>query len=101
MYSIYLVITMEVQDGNYIENSRAPLLCRATGVPIPDISWYFNNTKLTNNGKYIIPTSTHPGMGSTLIILLSSYDAGTYTCKATNIAGSVTSSGTVTVWGKQ
>ena len=93
---------MEVQDGNYIENSMAPLLCRATGIPIPNVSWYFNNTKLTNNRKYIITTSIHlSSRGSTLIIKLSSYDAGTYTCKATNIAGSVTSSGTVTVWGKQ
>lgn len=94
---------MEVQDGNYIENSTAPLLCGATGIPIPNISWYFNNTKLANNGKYIISISIHPSsIRNTLIILmLSSYDAGMYTCKATNIAGSVISSGTVTVWGKQ
>ena len=99
----YVVIIKEVQDRNYTENNTISLLCEVTGVPIPHISWYFNNTKLNNNRKYIESISIHSNsIITTLIILkLSSYDAGIYICKATNTAGNVTSSGTVTVQGKQ
>ena len=96
---------MKVPDGNYIESSTASLSCEATGVPIPQISWYFNKTKLNNDEKYIISISIQRNRNITrntlIILMLSSYDAGTYTCNATNTAGSVTSFGTVTVLGKQ
>ena len=100
----YVVIIKAVRDGNYSENNFPFLFCEATGVPVPRrISWYFNNTKLNSNGKYNEHISIHSSsiINALTISKLSSYDAGTYTCKATNTAGSVTSSGTVTVLGKQ
>ena len=91
-----------MQDGNFTVETAASLFCRATGIPIPHISWYFNNTKLNASRKYIISVSMQPNrIRSTLFILnLSPFDEGSYKCEAKNTAGSATSTGMVTVQSK-
>ena len=76
------------------------------GEPVPNISWYFNGVVINvsdNSSKYMIMsrslniTTTE----NTLTVYnVTSSDAGTYTCNSSNIIGSVTSSGILTVTSK-
>ena len=76
------------------------------GEPIPDISWYFTGVMINvsdNSSKYMIMsrslniTTTE----NTLTVYnVTSYDVGTYSCSATNIIRSVTSSAVLTVTSK-
>ena len=78
------------------EGSNAFFSCQADGEPIPTISWYFNGTvfEQADTTKYIITNNTLQ------IVNVQSSDAGTYTCIATNIVSSDTSSGVLTVNGE-
>ena len=91
-----------MQGGNFTVETAASLFCTAIGVPIPHISWYFNNTKLNASRKYIISVSMRPNrIRSTLFILnLSPSDEGSYKCEAKNTDGSATGTGMVSVQGK-
>ena len=77
--------------------------CQVTGRPVPIISWYFKSTLLVNGAKYTISeTSVNTTtLSSTLTIMsVESSDVGTYTCNATNVVSSDTSSGVLTVNGE-
>ena len=86
---------------NHTENGS--FSCQSVGEPVPDISWYFNDVRINvsdNSSKYMIMsrslniTTTE----NTLTVYnVTSSDVGTYTCNASNIIGSVTSSGILTV----
>ena len=99
-------INPEVMDQTQNEGDTASLTCQATGEPVPTISWYFNITTLSNDSvvnKYEvlereINTTT---VSSTLTIMnVQSSDVGTYTCNATNVVSTDTSSGVLTVNGE-
>ena len=85
------------------EGDTASFTCQATGRPVPTISWYYNNTLLVNGKEYMITqmllnTTT---ISNTLTIMsVQSSDVGTYTCNATNVVSSDTSSGVLTVNGE-
>ena len=76
------------------------------GEPVPDISWYFNGVMTNvsdNSSKYMIAsrslniTTTE----NTLTVYnLTSSDVGAYTCNSSNIIGSATSSGILTITSK-
>ena len=90
--------------SNQTEN--VTFLCQAVGEPVPDISWFFNGTMINasdNSSKYMIMsrslniTTTE----NTLTVNdVASSDVGTYTCNSSNMIGSVTSSGILTVTSK-
>ena len=90
--------------SNQTEN--VTFLCQAVGEPVPDISWYFNGVMINvsdSSSKYMIMsrslniTTTE----NTLTVYnLTSSDVGTYTCDSSNMIGSVTSSGILTVTSK-
>ena len=86
------------------EGDTASFTCQATGRPVPTISWYYNNTLFVNGTEYMITemslnTTT---ISNTLTIMsVESSDVGTYTCNATNVVSSDTSSGVLTVNGKR
>ena len=90
-------------DQTHNEGENAFFTCQATGEPVPTISWYFNNTLLANGTEYTISemsvnTTT---INSTLTIMsVESSDVGTYTCNATNVVSTDTSSGVLTVNGE-
>ena len=100
--TIKISIHNEVRDqtGNFT------FLCQAVGEPVPDISWLFNGVKINvsdNSSEYMIMsrslniTTTE----NTLTVYnVTSSDVGTYTCNSSNIIGSVTSSGILTVTSK-
>ena len=86
------------------EGTTASFTCQATGEPVPTISWYFTGTLLTDGGAThtISETSVNTTtISSTLTIMsVQSSDVGTYTCNATNVVSSDTSSGVLTVNGE-
>ena len=96
-------VTLEVMDQIQDEEDTASFTCEATGEPVPTISWYFNSTLLVNGVKHTISeTSVNTTtINSTLTIMsVESSDVGTYTCNATNVVSSDTSSGVLTVNGE-
>ncbi|KAM4642152.1 hemicentin-1 [Discoglossus pictus] len=63
------------------------LLCEARGHPTPEISWNKDGTALAKSaGQRIV------GTGALQMVFVQPDDSGQYTCTATNIAGSVSSS---------
>ena len=96
-------IGLEVMDKIRNEGESTSFTCQATGRPVPTISWYFNNTLLGSGTKYTISeTSVNTTtISSTLTIMsVESSDVGTYTCNATNIVSTDTSSRVLTVNGE-
>ena len=97
------MINPEVMDETQNEGDTASFICQATGEPFPTISWYFNGNLLVNGMEHMISmmslnTTT---INSTLTIMnVQSSDVGTYTCNATNVVSSDTSSGVLTVNGE-
>ena len=94
-------ISPEVVDLIANETEAAFFRCQATGEPVPTIRWYFNNVPVTNSIKYqVIPPL--PGLNLLTLIIrnVQSSDVGTYTCNATNVVSSDTSSGVLTVNGE-
>ena len=91
-------------DQTENEGGNATFTCEATGDPLPSISWYFNGTLVneSNTKKYTISMiSNSTNITSTLtIMIIDSYDVGTYTCSDTNVVSTDTSSGVLTVNGE-
>ena len=91
-------------DQTWNKGDTASFTCQATGEPVPNITWYFNSTALdeANITKYTITISVMSlNTTSTLTIMnVQSTDVGTYTCNATNVVSSDTSSGVLTVNGE-
>ena len=83
-------------DVTQTEGGIASFTCQADGDPLPTISWYFNGAPLdeSNTAKYMI---TERQLN---IMSVQSSDVGTYTCNATNVVSSDTSSGVLTVNGE-
>lgn len=81
--------------------------CFAVGYPRPNITWLKNGIILTNSDSNMINEhkvgdceSTMCGLLSTMWILSATiYDCGTYTCIATNFAGSDARSAQLTCTG--
>ena len=88
-------VSPEVMDQRLNEGGNAVFACSVTGEPVPTITWYFNSVLLMGNTtKHIIATN------ELNIIYVQSSDVGTYTCNATNVVSTDTSSGILTVNGE-
>ena len=104
-FVLVIQIYPEVMDQIRDESDTVSFTCQVTGKPVPTISWYFNSTPVdeTNIMEYSITmmsfnTTTN---SSTLTIMnVQSSDVGTYTCNATNVVSTDTSSGVLTVNGE-
>ena len=95
---------IELMDETQTEGNITSFTCQADGEPRPTISWYFNGALLdeSNTAKYMI---TERQVSTTIADILNimnvqSSDVGTYTCNATNVVSSDTSSGVLTVNGE-
>ena len=92
-------------DQTQNEGDTTSFTCQATGEPVPTISWYFNSAPVdeANTMKYTISMMSLNAttINNTLTIMnVQSSDVGTYTCNATNVVSSDTSSGVLTVNGE-
>ena len=95
-----------IDDEITNEKDNVKFICQSVGEPVPHIIWYFNDVMINvsdNSSKYMIVsrslniTTTE----NTLTVYnVTSSDVGTYTCNSSNIIGSVTSSGILTVTSK-
>ena len=92
-------------DQTQNETDTASFTCQAAGEPVPTISWYFNDdpVNVADTGKYQF--FRVPSIQNLILILFAinnvqSSDVGTYTCNATNVVSSDTSSGVLTVNGE-
>ena len=100
--SVVIPLVDEISD----QTENVTFLCQAVGEPVPDIGWYFNGVMINvsdNSSKYMnmsrslnITTTEN----TLTVYNVTSSDVGTYTCNSSNIIGSVTSSGILTVTSK-
>ena len=89
-------------DVTQNETSLVFFSCNAIGEPAPSISWHFNDVMIIASGnKYRLSYGGVPGRAESSLTIsnLTSSDAGTYTCHAENVVGSVNISGILTVNG--
>ena len=94
-------------DQTENEGTAASFTCQATGEPVPVISWFFSGVSISNDelntNKYDITQSplNITTISNVLTIMnVESSDVGTYTCFATNLLSSDSSSGVLTVNGE-
>ena len=105
-FAVIPSINSSIKNKVIDQTENVTFLCQAVGKPVPVISWYFNGVMINvsdNSSKYMIVsrslniTTTE----STLTVHnVTSSDVGTYTCNSSNIIGSITSSGILTVTSK-
>ena len=98
-------VNPEVMDQTQNEGDIASFTCQATGEPVPTITWYINSALVNeaNTMKYTIlmmSLNTTIISSSLTIMNVQSSDVGTYTCNATNVVSTDTSSGVLTVNGE-
>ncbi|XP_075041291.1 hemicentin-2 [Mixophyes fleayi] len=74
---------MEPQNVSVTMHGTFTLICEATGIPPPAITWYRNNTPLTPQ------ENIHVQSGGRVLKVLNAHieDGGTYACLVTNAAG--------------
>ena len=105
LHLVISTINPEVMDQTQNKGGTASFTCQATGGPVPIIRWYFNGAPVdeANMIKYTISeTSVNTTTINSVLTIMSveSSDVGTYTCNATNVVSSDTSSGVLTVNGE-
>ena len=70
-------------------NSTPELVCKASGWPVPSLSWWRNDTKI-NDGDYLHSYMIRKKDGNKLsmkILAIDGYHHGTYFCRAHNMFG--------------
>ena len=103
MYLVAPAIDLKVMDEIENEGDTTHFSCEATGKPVPIISWYHNGVLVNIRDRYnISQQSSFNGTVSSILTLsnVRSSDVGTYTCNATNVVSSNTSSGVLTINGE-
>ena len=105
LYKDAPVINVGVVDQTLNEGDTALFTCQASGTPMPKIVWYFNGAPVdkANTMKYVISEVLfNPTTKNTTLKILNadSSDIGAYTCNATNVVSSDTSSGMLDVDGE-
>ena len=106
IYSVIPNIEILINDEIKNETENVTFLCQAVGEPVPDIGWYFNGAMINvsdNRSKYMIMSrllNITTAENTLTVYNIASSNVGTYTCNSSNIIGSVTSSGVLTVTSK-
>ncbi|XP_014864173.1 triple functional domain protein-like [Poecilia latipinna] len=86
-----------LSDASCESGDSVTLRCKVCGRPRAAVSWRGpDNSILSNNGHYSV-TYSETGEASLHVLRVSLEDSGVYTCVATNVAGTVTSSAGLTV----
>ena len=101
--AVFPSIENMINDEIRNQQENVTFSCISVGEPVPDITWSFNGAVIDEfNGYSIVSRSLNTTtIEETLTVNnVVSSDAGTYTCTSSNIIGSVTSSGILTVTSK-
>ena len=73
-----------VSEPDVVVNRSITLACPASGIPLPAVTWYKEDTRITANGTRILILDA----GWRLQLLNAEVnDAGRYYCQALNVAG--------------
>ena len=93
-------------DQTQNAGDTASFTCQFSGEPIPIIRWYLNGVPVDSSDtmKYtisVMPLNISININTLTIMNVELSDVGTYTCNATNVLSSDTSSGVLTINGKQ
>ncbi|KAF6032030.1 HMCN1 [Bugula neritina] len=76
-------IRLEKDSMLVAKGDPAALVCSATGIPPPAITWYKNNREINKGNAYVRVTSS----GDLMLLGVQPEDAADYTCVARNKAG--------------
>ena len=100
------IVQAEITDGvtDMLENETftSVFSCQATGEPVPEITWYFNNVMINIlDINYNVSTAVKEIIVTSVFTIVSaqSSDVGRYTCVAHNFIGGDQISGVLTVNG--
>ena len=93
----YVAVSIGGFKARISTGSVVVVYCNVTGIDIPSIEWFKDDTQISSGGKLSITrSSSHSHITEVLTINnFQPQDAGIYQCLATNIAGSV--SGNITL----
>lgn len=86
--------------SSVIEHNPMTFTATVTANPTPNVTWYFNDVQLlpTTSGIQITQTQQEDQIISKLMLAsVTRVNAGQYTCKATNLVGSVSNTTTLPV----
>ncbi|ESO03983.1 hypothetical protein HELRODRAFT_173029 [Helobdella robusta] len=93
-------ISLSITNTSLLENSTLNIICGTTGVPVPKISWTMlpiNNNQTNDVKMDSLHERNQPGVSTIVIQRLKRKHAGKLTCKASNVAGTASSSATILV----
>ena len=98
------VITAAPRDRTDLQGDSAVFTCEATARPRPDITWWRDGAQVSEETDNIDIDSQEIGeererRSSLTISEVQPSDAGMYTCRAENAAGSAEATATLTVHG--
>ena len=91
--------TVKLEDLKVKEGKPAKFVAKATGEPIPTITWYHDHKPIKDSDIYKI---RYPEEGESTLMLPEAFpeDTGVYTVKAENDVNEVECSATLEVAGK-
>ena len=106
---MFAIVPAEIIENvtDLLENETYPVTftCKATGEPVPTISWYFNDDPInvSNTIDYNMSSTVNGTVVESLLTVFDtqSSDVGRYICRAENIFGSDQSSGVLTINGNR
>ena len=75
-----------------MDGDEVTMTCQVTGKPMPNISWYLNDTNIDKSEDFVITFDQNTGVTSMLIVEAFPEDSGMYKCVAINPAGEAISS---------
>merc|ERR1712142_131157 len=85
-----------MEDVTVQSPESAKIVCKVTGVPQPNISWFFNGKPVIVDSRF---SETYERGEAVLTIKTTKVsDAGVYTCAATNKMGSLEAEANLTVY---
>ena len=99
------MINQNITDIIKNESESVNFTCEATGEPVPNISWYFNDIMINVSDKsskdVIVSRSLNKTTTENTLTVynVTSSDVGTYTCTAINTVGNDSNSGHLQVNG--
>ena len=93
-FSVPPTIHVQPQDTNVTNGYSLTLNCQATGFPQPVVSWQKDGQAVDTSHVTLLSN------GSLYIFSTVMQDAGRFSCKASNSAGSATVSADVVIYGK-